>query len=138
MVKVWVNGAFDVLHIGHIQLLKLAASLGVVRVGLDSDERIKENKGKDRPFNTLSDRIEFISSIKYVDSVVSFSTSEELIDNIKEYEPDLMVIGNDYKYRRIIGVEYIPKVIFFDKIEGKSTTTILNYEKDFSIRGSVY
>lgn len=135
MTKVWVNGAFDVLHIGHIRLLEYAASLGTVRVGLDTDQRIKENKGKDRPYNTLQDRIAFISSIRFVDSVVTFDSNEELIDEIKNYQPHIMVIGDDYKYRKIIGVEYIGKVIFFNKIQGKSTTTILGYEKNISNRG---
>lgn len=134
-VRVWINGAFDVLHIGHIRLLEYGASLGKVRVGLDKDERLKQNKGQDRPFNNLQDRIDFISSIKYVDSTVTFNSDEELIERIKEYQPHIMVIGDDYKYRRIIGVEYIPKVVFFDKIKGKSTTTILSYEKDISNRG---
>ncbi|NDE81741.1 MAG: D-glycero-beta-D-manno-heptose 1-phosphate adenylyltransferase, partial [Actinobacteria bacterium] len=44
--KVWVNGAFDVLHIGHIKLLEYAKSLGSVRVGLDTDTRIKMLKGE--------------------------------------------------------------------------------------------
>jgi cytidyltransferase-like protein len=58
--KVWVNGSFDILHVGHIRQLEYAASLGSVRVGIDTDERIKEKKGKDRPYNTLKDRIEFL------------------------------------------------------------------------------
>jgi D-beta-D-heptose 7-phosphate kinase/D-beta-D-heptose 1-phosphate adenosyltransferase len=86
MVKrVWVNGSFDVLHIGHINLLEYANSLGNVRVGLDTDERIKEKKGENRPYNILKDRIKFLSSIKFVDSIVTFSSDDELIDRIKEY-----------------------------------------------------
>jgi D-beta-D-heptose 7-phosphate kinase/D-beta-D-heptose 1-phosphate adenosyltransferase len=134
-VRVWINGAFDVLHIGHIRLLKYGTSIGKVRVGLDGDKRLKQNKGQDRPFNSLQDRVDFISSIKYVSSVVTFNSDEELVERIKEYQPHVMVIGDDYRYRRIIGVEYIPKVIFFDKIQGKSTTAILNYEKDIDNRG---
>jgi D-beta-D-heptose 7-phosphate kinase/D-beta-D-heptose 1-phosphate adenosyltransferase len=79
VVKVWLNGSFDILHIGHIRLINHAASLGIVRVGLDTDERIREKKGMERPFNTLSDRIEFISSITGIDSVVSFGSNNELI-----------------------------------------------------------
>jgi cytidyltransferase-like protein len=131
--KVWVNGAFDILHIGHIRLLKYASSFGNVRVGTDTDERIKANKGKDRPYNTLKDRVEFLYSIKYVDSVVTFSSNEELIENIREYGPDLMVIGDDYDYHTIIGIEYIPEVRFFEKIKNKSTTKILSYGKTNSL-----
>ena len=127
MSKIWVNGSFDVLHIGHIKLLEFAASLGTLRVGIDSDERVSQKKGNGRPFNTLENRMEFMSSIKYVDSVVSFNDDNSLIDRIKEWEPDILVIGDDYRYHRIIGIEYIPKVMFFQKIEGISSTNILNY-----------
>jgi D-beta-D-heptose 7-phosphate kinase/D-beta-D-heptose 1-phosphate adenosyltransferase len=131
--KVWVNGAFDILHIGHIRLLEYAASFGSVRVGLDTDGRIKDNKGKDRPYNTLKDRVEFLYSIKHVDSIVTFGNNEELIKNIRDYDPDLMVIGDDYNYHTIIGIEYIPEVRFFEKIKDKSTTKILSYGKTNSL-----
>jgi D-beta-D-heptose 7-phosphate kinase/D-beta-D-heptose 1-phosphate adenosyltransferase len=127
-MKVWVNGTFDVMHLGHMRLLQFASKLGKVRVGLDTDERIKINKGENRPFNNLTQRIEFISGIKYVDSVVSFGNDEELIECIKEYNPDLMVIGSDYKGKKIIGSHLFEKIVFFDKLEGKSTSNILTYE----------
>jgi D-beta-D-heptose 7-phosphate kinase/D-beta-D-heptose 1-phosphate adenosyltransferase len=133
MKKIWVNGSFDILHLGHVRLLEYASIFGSVRVGLDTDERIKEKKGKDRPYNTLEDRVEFLHSIKYVDSIVTFGSNEELIENIREYGPDVMVIGDDYNYDNIVGIEYIPEVRFFPKIEGKSTTKILNYGKTNSL-----
>jgi len=64
-MKVWVNGTFDVLHIGHIRLLEFAHKYGKLRVGVDTDERVKSFKGDSRPFNTLEDRIRFLESIKY-------------------------------------------------------------------------
>ena len=126
-MKVWVNGTFDVMHIGHIKLLEQASKLGIVRVGLDTDERIKSKKGPTRPVNTLEDRIEFIKSIRYVDSVVSFGSNKELEDRIKEWDADVMVIGDDYKYHEIIGADLVDRVFFFDKIEGKSTSNILKH-----------
>jgi D-beta-D-heptose 7-phosphate kinase/D-beta-D-heptose 1-phosphate adenosyltransferase len=131
--KVWVNGSFDILHVGHIRLLEYAALFGDVRVGIDTDERIREKKGSDRPYNTLKDRVEFLYSIKYVIDVVTFGSNEELIEQIKTYGPDLMVIGDDYNYHNIIGIEYIPEVKFFEKIPGKSTSKILNYGKTNSL-----
>ena len=129
MKKIWVNGTFDVLHIGHIRLMLHAASLGTLRVGIDTDERVRSKKGMGRPFNTLDNRMEFVSAINGVDSVVSFGSDDELIEQIKEWEPDIMVIGDDYKYHEIIGVEYVPKIEFFEKVEGLSTTKILRDEK---------
>jgi D-beta-D-heptose 7-phosphate kinase/D-beta-D-heptose 1-phosphate adenosyltransferase len=125
MKKVWVNGTFDILHIGHIRLLEHASKFGSVRVGLDEDKRVRDKKGRERPFNTLSDRMDFISSIRFVDSVVSFGTDDELINRIREWEPDVMVIGDDYQYHQIIGVEYVPKLEFFQKINNISTSKIL-------------
>jgi D-beta-D-heptose 7-phosphate kinase/D-beta-D-heptose 1-phosphate adenosyltransferase len=133
MNKVWVNGSFDVVHIGHIKLLEYASTLGKVKVGIDTDERIKKFKSKDRPFNTLIDRIEFLHSIKYVDAVEVFNTDNQLINLIKQYQPDCMVIGSDYRDKPIIGLEYIPKIIYFDRIKNKSTTKILNYGKTSSL-----
>jgi D-beta-D-heptose 7-phosphate kinase/D-beta-D-heptose 1-phosphate adenosyltransferase len=133
-MKVWVNGTFDVLHIGHIRLLEFASKYGEVRVGIDTDERVKELKGESRPFNSVEDRKEFLSSIKFVNSVVSFGTDDELIEKIKEYDPEIMVIGEDYKSKRIIGAEFVPKVVFFKKVEYKSTSKILRHDKDISDR----
>lgn len=129
MKKVWVNGTFDILHIGHIKLLEYASTFGKVRVGIDTDERVKEKKGESRPYNNLDDRVKFMESIKFIDSVVTFSSDDELKERIKEWEPDIMVIGDDYPENKIIGIEYIPKVIFFSKLSGYSTTNILKNKK---------
>jgi D-beta-D-heptose 7-phosphate kinase/D-beta-D-heptose 1-phosphate adenosyltransferase len=127
MKKVWVNGTFDVLHIGHIKLLEYASTLGTVRVGIDTDNRVREKKGEGRPYNGIEDRMEFIRSIRFVDSVVSFDSDNTLIDRIKEWEPDVLVIGDDYRDQSIIGVECVPQVMFFEKIKDKSSTNILNH-----------
>ena len=112
-----------------ISILLSAIGFGSIRVGLDTDERVREKKGIQRPFNKLEYRMEFISAIAGVDSFVSFGTDDELRNCIKEYEPDVMIIGGEYKYKEIIGLEHVPKIEFFDKIEGISTTKILKDEK---------
>ena len=124
-MRIWVNGAFDVLHIGHIKLLKYAAAMGYLKVGIDTDERIKELKGPTRPFNSYDIRKEFLESLRFVDEVVGFSSEEELVDHIKNYQPDIMVIGSDYKNKRIVGAEHIKKIVYFDRTP-HSTTQILN------------
>ena len=129
-MKIWVNGTFDVVHIGHIKLLEQASKLGTVRVGLDTDERIKLKKGSNRPVNNLQDRMEFMKSIRFVDSVVSFGSNNELEEKIKEWDTDIMVIGDDYKYHEIIGADLVERIFFFEKIDGKSTTKILNHENN--------
>lgn len=128
-MKVWVNGTFDVLHLGHIKLLEFASNFGSLRVGIDTDKRVKELKGDDRPFNKQEDRKKMIEAIKYVDEVVLFDSREELIDIVKEYSPDIMVIGDDYKGQTVYGSEHAKKLIFFEKIPDYSSTKILNYYK---------
>ena len=125
MKKIWVNGTFDVLHIGHIKLVEFASMYGIVRVGIDSDIRVKQLKGELRPINTISDRLEFMSSIKYVDSVVSFSSDKELCQKIKEWSTDIIIVGSDYRHKPVIGSELVGEVIIFDKLRGFSTTNII-------------
>jgi len=127
-MKVWVNGTFDVLHVGHLKLLEYSASFGELRVGIDSDKRVKELKGNDRPFNTTEDRKYFLECLKFVKEVVVFDSRQELIDLVKKYQPDYMIIGEDYKDQIVYGSEYAKKLIFFEKLPNYSTTKILNYE----------
>lgn len=126
-MKVWVNGTFDVLHVGHIKLLEFASQFGTLRVGIDTDKRVKELKGVDRPFNTQDDRKKMLESIKYVDEVVFFDSREELINSVKEFSPDIMVVGDDYKGETVFGSEYAKKLVFFEKIPNYSSSKILNY-----------
>jgi len=127
-IRVWVNGTFDVLHRGHLELLEYAHSLGEVRVGIDTDERVKELKGNDRPFNTYEDRSYFMSRINGVSSVVSFSSNEELCDRIREWEPNYLIVGSDYKNKEVIGSQFAKEIIYFDRIGEYSTTKILSNE----------
>ena len=126
MTKVFVNGSFDILHIGHLDLLKFAKSLGNhLLVALDSDSRIREKKGQDRPFNREHVRLRIMSDIKYVDSVALFDTDEELVTTIKNYEPNIMVVGSDWVGKPIIGSRYSKSVMYFDRINNESTTATI-------------
>ena len=129
-IKVWVNGTFDVLHRGHIELLKYASKFGKLRVGIDTDERVKSLKGNNRPYNFFSDRKFLMESITYVDSVVPFGSDEELENAIREWNPKYLIVGSDYKDKIVIGSHLVEQVLFFDKLDGFSTTNILEYEKN--------
>lgn len=128
-MRVFVNGSFDVLHTGHIDLLFYAKSLGThLHVAIDTDDRIRYNKGKDRPFNPLYIRKAVLQALKPVDSVSEFDTDQQLINSIRSYSPDIMVKGSDWQGKTIIGEEYCGKVIFFKRINNESTTkTIQNF-----------
>lgn len=124
MKKIWVNGCFDILHIGHIRLLEHAKSRGdFLTVGIDSDNRVKELKGKDRPINSEFLRIEMLEAIKWVDNVVVFSSDKGLEQLIQLYS-DLIIIGSDYRTKTIVGSQY-SKVEFFDRIDNYSTTDLV-------------
>jgi rfaE bifunctional protein nucleotidyltransferase chain/domain len=130
MSVIWVNGCFDVLHVGHIKLFEYAKSMGdKLVVGIDSDNRVKQLKGDDRPINTEEDRKEMLMSIKYIDSVVIFDTEQELIDNIKKLKPKLMVVGEDYRFKDVVGEEFSQGVGFFKRVVGYSTTNIVSGQK---------
>jgi len=121
MTKVFVNGTFDILHFGHLQLLNYARSLGdSLTVGIDSDERVREKKGLSRPINNVCERQELLANLKAVDRVSVFNTDEELIQLIKDC--DIMVKGSDYKGKSVIGETYCKNVIYFDRLNDYSST----------------
>lgn len=125
--QVWINGSFDVLHMGHIKLFQRARQMGLpVVVGVDTDERISELKGPTRPVNTLKNRVEFLRSIKYIDEVVVFSTDEELEAAIHSRMPRYMFIGDDYREKNVIGAEYVRELIFVPRYEDLSSSAIIN------------
>ena len=125
-MKVWTNGCFDILHRGHIELFRYAKSLGdELVVGIDTDEKVKLDKGKDRPINNLQDRIYMLQSIKYIDKVVPFDSTRELSDTIRWYKPNIMVIGSDWKGKNVIGEMFADKLVYFERVKGYSTTKIL-------------
>jgi len=132
MIKVWVNGTFDIVHLGHIQLLKRAAELGdFLVVGVDGDKRVTELKGEQRPINNIVSRITVLEAIKYVDRVVIFDSDAQLETHLKTMRPAIMVIGEEYRGKRIVGSEYVDEIVYFPKMEGFSSTHIINklYDK---------
>lgn len=125
MKKIWINGTFDVLHHGHFKMLSYASSLGFLCVGIDTDFRVKMLKGEGRPYHNQDERKFNLSNVYGVQKVFLFNSEDELINIIKQYEPDIFVIGSDYKNKRIVGREYAKEIIYFDRLP-YSTTEILN------------
>jgi len=125
---VWINGCFDVLHYGHFQLIQYAARIGgKLVIGIDSDERVKQLKGEDRPFHTQQQREYNLNQIRGVGKVIVFHTEDELRETLKRLKPDVFVIGSDYIDKPIIGGEFAKEIRFFDRIENLSTSKIINY-----------
>ena len=126
MSNVWVNGCFDLIHQGHLELLSYAAGLGDrLIVGIDSDYRIKLSKGSSRPINSQDFRRNILKMFKIVDKVYVFDTDYQLEQYIRQTEPDVMVVGIEYMGKRVIGAEFAKKLLFFQKVDGLSTSQII-------------
>tara|TARA_R110000851_G_scaffold158854_1_gene301991 strand:+ start:333 stop:731 length:399 start_codon:yes stop_codon:yes gene_type:complete len=126
---IWTNGCFDILHKGHIALFKYAKSLGgKLYVGIDSDEKVKKDKGSNRPFNNVQDRKEVLESIKYIDGVFIFNDTQGLDDLIRIVGPNIMIIGSDWKGKKVVGEQHVKKLVFFDRLKDYSTTNILEWK----------
>ena len=127
MTTVWVNGCFDILHPGHIELFKVAKSLGdKLIVGVDSDEKVKKDKGESRPINPLSFRKTMLESIRYIDLVLPFGSRLELEQLIELYNPDILLVGGDWRNGDVVGNEFAKEIKFFNRIDNYSTTEIIN------------
>lgn len=123
MTKIFVNGTFDIVHRGHLELLNYARSLGThLLVAIDADRRVKELKGSSRPINNQADRVMLLESLRSVDEVCTFDSDEELQTIIKNYKPDIMVKGSDYRDKPIIGSQYCKEIKFVELVNGYSTT----------------
>jgi len=127
MTKIVVNGTFDILHSGHIEMLNYARSLGAyLLVLIDSDRRVKEIKGNTRPVNNQRDRQFLLKNLKAVNDVWIFDNDKELVEKIKFFTPDIMVKGSDYINAPIIGQEFVKRIEFYDRTD-HSTTKIIEH-----------
>lgn len=107
-MKVMTTGTFDVLHIGHINLLRRAKEQGdYLLVGLNSDELIAYKN----PMYCYEDRKKMLEAIKYVDEVVKINVQDDKIPYLKQV--DLFVIGNDYANSPEVAEieQYVPVLI---------------------------
>lgn len=128
MIKIAVNGTFDILHRGHLQMLEYAKSLGdYLVVFIDTDRRVKELKGDTRPINNQEDRKYMLESLKSVDECCVFDSKEELEQFLKNYEPDIMVKGSDWAGKSITAAKYCKKVIYYDRVGEYSTTNTIQH-----------
>jgi D-glycero-beta-D-manno-heptose 1-phosphate adenylyltransferase len=138
MIKVFVNGTFDILHPGHMRLITFASNCGdYLKIAIDSDKRVKQLKGETRPINNQTTRSTMLFHVKGVDEVSIFDNEEDLIETVRTYEPDIMIVGSDYRNKRVIGSEYAKELIFFDRIEEYSSTKVIEkIQNEYTLRTS--
>lgn len=137
-MNIWVNGCFDILHTGHLDLLQYAKLYSVygitsmeamkgnnLYVGIDTDDRVKQLKGDKRPINNVYDRAKMLSNLRMIDDVVIFHDDEELKYYIKEFDIDYIVIGDHYKDKPVIGEENSKHGVIYYPTDERSSTGII-------------
>ncbi|MCD6441397.1 MAG: D-glycero-beta-D-manno-heptose 1-phosphate adenylyltransferase [Candidatus Marinimicrobia bacterium] len=123
---VFTNGCFDLLHVGHLELLEQCRSFGdILVVGINTDRSLKIIKGPDRPILPQEDRARLVASLEMVDYVVLFDeeTPFEILSQIK---PNILVKGGDYKFDEIVGRDIVDEVKIIPFVKGKSSTSIID------------
>ena len=130
----FTNGCFDLIHPGHISLLRQAkAPCNILVVGLNSDESVARLKGPERPVQNETARADVLASMEAVDFVVIFEedTPQNLIELVK---PDVLVKGKDYEVSQVVGADFVTsyggQVLLADLISGQSTTSIISRMND--------
>jgi D-glycero-beta-D-manno-heptose 1-phosphate adenylyltransferase len=131
---VFTNGCFDLLHRGHVHLLREAKACGDLLIaGVNSDKSVKQIKGPRRPVLPQSDRSELLAAMEMVDYVVLFDEPDpyELVSAIR---PDVLVKGGDWSSEKIIGAGLVKesggRVVVIPYIKGFSTTEIIERIKN--------
>ena len=127
---VFTNGCFDLLHVGHLHVLREAKKLGdILIVALNSDSSVKRIKGVGRPIVPESERAELIAALEMVDYVTLFDEPDPQ-NVIQELKPDVLAKGGDWAADKIIGREFVEsyggKVAVIGYLKDHSTTDIID------------
>ena len=130
---IFTNGCFDLLHKGHIELLKKAKYYGqILIVGLNSDSSVKILKGDKRPIENQEIRVKNLLKLGIVNAVCIFKEKTP-IELIKSIRPNFLIKGSDYKKNKVVGSDIIKnwdgEVIIMPLIKGYSTTSIIEKKK---------
>ena len=131
---VFTNGCFDLIHLGHIEVLARSADLGdILIIGVNTDSSIKELKGNNRPIIEEDSRAQQLASLEFVDAVILFNEQTPL-ELIKVIKPNIITKGGDYNSEQVVGKEITIKndgeVIIIPLTQGYSTTSILDKIKN--------
>ncbi len=134
MKVAFTNGCFDILHLGHLEVLTKSKEFGDrLIVAVNSDESVRKLKGEERPINDFQTRSNMLASFSFVDYVVEFSddTPKKLIQIIK---PDFLIKGGDYKKKNVVGNDIVSsyggETIIIPLIDGLSSTNTINKLKN--------
>lgn len=126
---VFTNGVFDLLHPGHLALLRECASLGdLVLVAINDDASVARLKGPSRPLYPAAERAEILLALRWVDAVTTFSEDTPLV-TIERVRPHVLVKGAEYGTGEIVGEDFVVanggRVVRFPMTKGHSTSDIV-------------
>ena len=124
MKRIITYGTFDVLHYGHINLLKRAKALGDYLIVALSTDEFNEIKGK-KAYHNYETRKMMLEAVRYVDLVIPEKTWEQKIEDVKKYEVDIVVMGGDWAGSdKFDYLKDYCEVVYFPRTEGVSTSKI--------------
>lgn len=124
MKRILTYGTFDLLHYGHIRLLKRAKGLGDYLVVAVSTDEFNAIKGK-KSYHTYETRKEMLESIRYVDLVIPEKNWEQKLQDVKDYKIDTVVMGSDWaESDKFDYLKEYCEVVFLERTHGISTTKI--------------
>ena len=122
----FVNGAFDLLHPGHVHLLAYArARCDRLVVAVNSDQSIRDRKGINRPVQSTIDRRQALYAACRIDTDIIFDAPDPS-EILAAVQPDLYVMGSDYRDKPTPGAEHCREIVFVDRLPGLSTTEIIS------------
>ena len=126
---IFTNGCFDIIHPGHVHILRKARVLGdVLFLGVNTDDSISRLKGPSRPFITLEARVQLLLELRSVSFVVPFD-EDTPIKLIKKIVPDIIVKGGDYTPDSVVGADFVKshggRVEIIPLMKGFSSTAII-------------
>ena len=134
MKRILTYGTFDLLHYGHIRLLKRAKELGDYLIVAVSTDEFNDIKGK-KAYHDYETRKKMLEAIRYVDLVIPEKTWEQKLDDVKEYKVDVVVMGSDWAGSdKFDYLKDYCEVVYLDRTEGISTTKI---KKDLGLQEPV-
>ena len=133
MKRVLTYGTFDLLHYGHIRLLKRAKELGDYLIVAISTDEFNAVKGK-KAYHDYETRKEMLEAVRYVDLVIPENSWDQKRDDVKNYHVDVVVMGSDWAgHEKFENLRDLCEVVYLDRTEGISTTKIkkeLNLPQD--------
>ena len=132
MRKVITYGTFDLLHAGHINLLRRAKELGDYLIVVVSTDEFNWNEKQKKCYFSYEERNKLVEAVRYVDLVIPEENWDQKISDVKEYHVDTFVMGDDWKGKFDFLKDYC-EVVYLPRTEGISTTKI---KQDLGLNGT--